>query len=369
MLPTPSPAQAVSPVPSTPAVRPPPVAVRSPPPYAAGPSLVGRPPPAGIGTAGPAVAGADIPPALAIPTVIVPAPTTPAVDVREPPQRLIRIPELPWYVAPALVATLAGLIVLLLVLLARSRRQRWRAGELERGKLAFLLLASHEFRTPVSVLAGYLSMALDGSLGEMPAQAREALPEMEGKVREIQSKLDRMLLAVSASYGRLSLSPEPVAASELIGAAVDRTHLSGHARARFLSAGSVDALVLCDREYTVLALALLIENAAKFSGASTPVVCTVERSGRSGEVLIRVVDRGQGVPKEVQKVLFKRFGRQPGPRDSHLAGAGLGLYLAREVARAQGGDVSLVTSQRAGSEFLMRLPAPDGRDRLAEARP
>ena len=312
-----------------------------------------------------------------LPLVIQPAPPVlepipPAPEPRSEPQPrrgelaeigaapavvVVPVRELPGFLPPLLAALLGGLLLLGAVLFWRQRRQRSRRDAIERGKLDFLLLASHELRTPLSVLAGYVSMAEDGSLGPLPVAAQEALPDMEEKVGEMQAKLDQILLAVSASYGRLDLAPRRVRARELVAAAVERAVEHGHQRDRFRVFGDRDAVAYCDPDHTVLTLSSLLDNAAKFSPPTAPVTCFVERPLMRSRVEITVGDRGPGIADDVKAILFSRFGRVAGPRDSHLSGAGLGLYLAREMARAQGGDVVLGETSERGSEFVLRLPA------------
>lgn len=98
-------------------------------------------------------------------------------------------------------------------------------------------------------------------------------------------------------------------------------------------------------------LANLLGNAAKYAGGATLVEAAV---GTSGQVEIRVVDQGPGVPPTLRGELFQRFRRGP-DTSGEVAGTGLGLFISREVARANGGDLSYHDASPTGSAFVVSL--------------
>ena len=111
--------------------------------------------------------------------------------------------------------------------------------------------------------------------------------------------------------------------------------------------------VRSDRDAALRALSNLLGNAIRYSGESREVGVVGTRDGE--RVLLTVWDRGRGIPAEARERLFERFYRAP--RDAReVRGVGLGLVLAREIARAQGGDVFLVESSEEGSRFALALP-------------
>jgi two-component system sensor histidine kinase SenX3 len=106
-----------------------------------------------------------------------------------------------------------------------------------------------------------------------------------------------------------------------------------------------------------MALGNLVENAVNYSAPGTRVACGVRRNGEIVEV--SVSDQGIGIPEPDLERIFERFYRLDDPYLRHLAGAGLGLYIARELARRHGGDVVLESSgENAGSRFTLTLPSP-----------
>ena len=110
-----------------------------------------------------------------------------------------------------------------------------------------------------------------------------------------------------------------------------------------------------DRSRAVIAIANLVHNALKYSVKHTDISVVVKRDGKGAAVVVS--DHGIGIDEQDFPVLFTRFGRiRRDPAAAGIPGTGLGLYLARELARAHGGDVSVVSRPGAGSVFTLTLP-------------
>ena len=117
-------------------------------------------------------------------------------------------------------------------------------------------------------------------------------------------------------------------------------------------------LVLADRARLLTIVANLLDNAVKYSPAGGVVETRLELSGSSAEVTVR--DRGLGIARSDLPRLFTRFGRIVTNENSHIPGTGLGLYLARELARMHGGDIRVESRQGLGSAFTLVLPVVAG---------
>ena len=104
-----------------------------------------------------------------------------------------------------------------------------------------------------------------------------------------------------------------------------------------------------------MALRQIVDNSLKYSAPGTPVEVSVD--ARGANVLIRVRDRGPGIPAIERERIFQRFYRLR--TNTAITGSGLGLYIAREIVRAHGGNI-WVEPSAAGSEFCIMLPAAEG---------
>jgi signal transduction histidine kinase len=109
-----------------------------------------------------------------------------------------------------------------------------------------------------------------------------------------------------------------------------------------------------DEDRTRTIIGNLLSNAIKYSPAGGTVTCQVR--SRAGTARVSVSDQGLGIAPENMQILFTRFGRVITPETEHLRGTGLGLFLARQLARLQGGDITVVSTPGMGSTFTLHLP-------------
>jgi signal transduction histidine kinase len=230
-----------------------------------------------------------------------------------------------------------------------------RLASLEKAKSDFLSLASHELRSPLSVLGGYLSLLADGSLGELPPQLERAVPIMLAKVNQMNVLLTRMLETARLEDSRLQLRLERldvVAVVRRAVAALEPMALPG--QRIVLDAPARPLYALVDRLRAETIVQNLLDNALKYSPRGTDVLSTVSRHKGLARVCVR--DQGIGIAPADLPRLFTRFGRIVHDEHRHIAGTGLGLYLARELARMHGGDITVASAVGQGSEFILTLP-------------
>ncbi|RZA13130.1 MAG: ATP-binding protein, partial [Lysobacteraceae bacterium] len=114
--------------------------------------------------------------------------------------------------------------------------------------------------------------------------------------------------------------------------------------------------VVCDHALSMVAIRNLVQNALKYSPADQPV--TLHVYSRSGRAKVEVQDHGAGIAAGEAARIFGKYYRSPGA--GRVPGTGLGLFLARSIARSHGGDVELVRSGPEGSVFRFSLPLRDG---------
>jgi signal transduction histidine kinase len=224
-------------------------------------------------------------------------------------------------------------------------------------KSAFLNMAAHELRTPVSVLNGYLSMLLDGSLGPPPGHWRRALEILNAKIQEVNK-----LVADLLDTARLEASPGDASRSEVdlrtvVAEAVERAQPRADLlQAELAAALGPDAvLVVADAEQVGRILDNLINNALTYTACKPRVSITLARS--EGYALARVADNGVGIPSGQRERVFERFYRCNEPEFRHVRGTGLGLYISRRLAEAHGGSLTIESSEPGqGTAFALALP-------------
>ncbi|HKR99325.1 MAG TPA: ATP-binding protein [Candidatus Dormibacteraeota bacterium] len=254
------------------------------------------------------------------------------------------------------VARLSG-IALENALLHREVHQRAeRLADLERAKSQFLNLASHELRGPLTVLMGYLSLLEDHAFGDVPDELAKVLPAINARIAEMDALINAMLETARLEDDRLELAVADEDLRELAADAVGRVE-------PFAKPGQQIALqqpddrvpVSVDRARIVLVVGNLLHNALKYSVQHTDVHCEVRIDGE--EALVTVRDDGIGIAAQDMRTLFTRFGRvRSDPAVRTISGTGLGLYLARELARAHGGEITAESEPGVGSTFTLHLP-------------
>jgi len=235
-----------------------------------------------------------------------------------------------------------------------------RMAALESNKTQFLNLASHELRGPVTVIRGYISMLETGILGELNDRGRLAARTMSAKVTEMNDLIEEMIEAARLEEGGLTLHAADSdlrdiarSAAEAVAPLID----TQHRLVMDLPDRPVRVHVDVDRTRTIVTN--LLSNAIKYSPDGGDI--TLEVRSRAGLARVTVVDEGLGIPRDRMSTLFTRFGRIITPQTEHLKGTGLGLFLARQLARLQGGDITVASVEGKGSTFTLQSPAGGGR--------
>ncbi len=247
------------------------------------------------------------------------------------------------------------------IVLALDRaRVTERMANLEKSKSQFLSLASHELRSPLAVMGGYLSMLEQGSLGPLKEEGRRAVAVLRARTLEMNMLVDQMLEAARLEDGRLALKRRRIDLRDAVGDAVETVRplaSDRHQLSMELPVGPVTVMADPDRLATIVGN--LIENAIRYSPAGGLVTCRVVQE--NGRALVRVSDQGVGIAASELPRLFTRFGRVSNRQTMHIRGTGLGLYLSRELARQHGGDLAVESSEpEHGSTFLLTLPLAVG---------
>lgn len=234
------------------------------------------------------------------------------------------------------------------------REHARRMEALEKVKSEFLLLASHELRGPLSVLTGYISLMQDGALGVLPERARNAVHTMAERANAMTRLTEELLQTARLEHG-LQLDLRPLDLRDVATEAVQEASAAGHKGHRIgLQVSTEAVLVLGDRDRLVIILNGLLDNAIKYSRSGTDIACDVSAEADWGSVSVR--DKGPGIKSEDLPKLFTRFGRIDNPENAHIPGAGLGLYLAQNLARMHGGRITVESEPGKGSTFALRLP-------------
>jgi PAS domain S-box-containing protein len=232
--------------------------------------------------------------------------------------------------------------------------------ELDRKKDEFLSVASHELRTPLTTIKGYTQLLAQTVNDLEPEERATYINAVLGEIERMMGLISELLDVSRIETNRLQIHPQPIAWSDFIQARVSAFRVQHPARAIEFHVSDhnvVLASVVADPDRMRQVVDNLLSNALKYSsdGTDIDVSVTVE----DGAVLTAVSDYGIGIPKDEIPQLFERFHRARNVSSRYYGGLGLGLYIARAIIEAHGGNIMVISEEGKGSTFTMRLPLPD----------
>jgi len=236
-------------------------------------------------------------------------------------------------------------------------RARDEAFQANKAKSAFLAAMSHELRTPLNAIMGYIDLLALEVHGPVTDEQRERLERVKRSANHLLDLINDVLSFARIEAGRLEFDIGPVAVDdvlrsteELLGPQIAAKKL------RYTTTNDCPGTrVPADREKLLQILINLLSNAIKHTREGGEIVLACAR--RDGTIAFSVRDNGPGIPAEKLEEIFQPFTQVEDPFGATRQGAGLGLSISRELARAMKGDVTVQSQVGVGSTFTVTLPA------------
>ncbi|GHO63402.1 hypothetical protein KSC_022940 [Ktedonobacter sp. SOSP1-52] len=225
--------------------------------------------------------------------------------------------------------------------------------ELEQRKDAFISMASHELRNPLTALKLqttllHRQLSRQGMLDQAPA-----LSSMETQIKKVTRLVEELLDVSKIQAGRVEYRQEMVDLDALLREIVD-TMQQIKTTHRILIHGIVGISFIGDQDRLGQVFTNLLSNAIKYSPGAETV--EVELSASDEAITIRVLDHGLGIPRELCDKIFDRFYRVAGPQQKAIPGLGMGLYIVAEIVKHHGGTIAVESNVGKGSAFTVTLP-------------
>ncbi|MBO8190290.1 HAMP domain-containing histidine kinase, partial [Streptomyces oryzae] len=221
----------------------------------------------------------------------------------------------------------------------------------------FIADASHELRTPLASIRGYAELSRrrqgGGAGTDADPESGYALERIESEALRMTALVEDLLLLARLDAGR-PLERRPVDISALVVDAVSDARVAGAAHVWRLEMPASPLLVTGDEGRLRQVLANLLANARTHTPPGTTVSAQLALDG--GQVAVRIVDDGPGIPADVQERVFERFARGDASRSRNSGSTGLGLAIVAAVVAAHEGQVE-VASRPGHTVFTVRLPA------------
>ena len=219
-------------------------------------------------------------------------------------------------------------------------------------KSTFISIVSHELKTPIALIKGYVSTLRREDARWDPEIVQESLAVIEEEADHLAELVEMLLEASRLQAGGLELRLSEISLQPIVQRLVDRFAVSAPEHKFVVRVPENLPNVLADEQRIEQVVSNLLSNAVKYSPANTTIL--VEGAARGNEVVLCVQDEGPGIAPEDAPFIFDRFYRS---RDAikHTKGTGLGLYLARAIVEAHGGRI-WVDSSEAGARICFSLP-------------
>jgi signal transduction histidine kinase len=273
---------------------------------------------------------------------------------------------------------LLGLTVIFSVLLVRGVFKEVEAKEalmkLNQAKTEFLNIASHQLRTPVSVIKGTVSMMREGDLDKLPPEKKavfmEGLWQKSKKLENIVSDILNASEMSSDKYRLIDKKAAPINVINMLKKVIEEAQFEAQEReieVKLIEPERPLPLISGQEEYLKEAIGNLLDNAIKYTPStamnhetrdkrSTPGVVTLSVNQDGKDVIIQVRDNGIGIPYNEAKNLFRKFQRASNARNMYTDGSGLGLFIVKEIAEGHGGRVWFNSQMGQGTTFYVSLP-------------
>ena len=239
---------------------------------------------------------------------------------------------------------------------AELKRLTAEATEANRAKSDFLAAMSHELRTPLNAIGGYAQLIELGVRGPVTPEQVEDLQKIRRSKDHLNTLVGGVLAFAKGGTGRIEIDVVDISVDDLLDSVLDMIGPQLVERSLTLHRGPVPGgiTIRADLDKARQILLNLLANALKFTPPGGSI--TVSASQRADVVQIGVRDTGIGVPEELLDQIFEPFVQAKRAIQSRDGGVGLGLAISRQLARAMGGDLTVISPPGEGSTFSLHIP-------------
>lgn len=229
--------------------------------------------------------------------------------------------------------------------------------ELEQMKLDFVSMASHELKTPLTSIVGYISVFLDENRGKIPTESLDLLDKAFVSAKQLQTLIQNLLNVNKIEREQLSVSPEPIEYIPILSKAVDDLRSQATQKnivVNIISPSAPLPKILADPIRISEVITNLISNAINYTNPNGKIEISMRVS--PNEIETAVSDNGVGIPPEAIPHLFNKFFRVSNQLQSANKGTGLGLYIAKSIIEKLHGKIRVESEVGKGSKFFFTLP-------------
>jgi len=227
---------------------------------------------------------------------------------------------------------------------------------LDRAKSEFVSIASHQLRTPLTAIKGYISMMLEKTYGKAPKKMQKPLENIYSSNQRLIKLVNDLLNVSRIEAGRMEVKPEKTSAEEIVKSVIEELENETERKGIYLKMEKQKKplpQISLDKDKIRQAFLNIIDNAIRYTNrGGITVRCRVQNE----KCLIEVTDTGEGMTKEEISHLFESFSRGKAGTRFWTEGAGLGLYVAKKFVDMHGGRIWAESKGKdKGSTFFIEL--------------
>jgi two-component system, OmpR family, phosphate regulon sensor histidine kinase PhoR len=226
---------------------------------------------------------------------------------------------------------------------------------LDAAKTSFLASASHDLRSPLTSIVGYVEILADSGEGPLLSTQARMLDAVDRNARRLMTLIENMLTTAKIEMGGFTTRRSPVDLAGLVTAAADVVRPAAAAGGLDLEVNSPPSGLIVDGDADQLdrVLVNLLSNAVKYTPKGGQVCTALAREGDAA--VLTVTDTGIGIPAADQAALFTRFFRASNAVAGAVPGSGLGMSIARTIVANHGGDISVASAEGEGTTVTVRI--------------
>lgn len=236
----------------------------------------------------------------------------------------------------------------------------------ERRRADFISTASHEMRTPVAAIEGYLALAMNEKVSKIDVKARDYLKKAHSSTQHLGQLFQDLLTSAKAEDGRLSSHPQVVEMGDFLEQLTDSLRFSAKKKGLlvdYILGGAEDGTaskvvqplyyVHVDPDRIREVVTNLFDNAVKYTEQGR---VTIGLTGDANVVQLHIADTGAGIPKDDIPHLFQKFYRVDNSATRTIGGTGLGLFISKQIVKLYSGRIWVESEFGKGSTFFINLP-------------
>ena len=226
---------------------------------------------------------------------------------------------------------------------------------IDKAKTEFVSLASHQLRTPLSIIKWYSEMLLSEDVGELKPQQKEYLKEVFDGNQRMISLVNALLSVSRLELGKLSIHPKPLSITTIANELIDEFTLKiNEKKIKLIKKYDKLPKINLDKALTRIIFQNLISNAVKYTSVKGKIDLRIFKKNNKIEISIK--DNGIGIPKEQHDQVFTKLFRADNARGKNINGTGLGLYIVKSILDNCGGKIRFKSKENQGYTFYISLP-------------